>query len=308
MLTRDTFTGPWAGLPVAWTDDDQFDEETYRADVARCYKAGVPGVYTGGTTGEFYAMELDEFKAVAKATVEESHAHSKPAMVGCSSTYTLGAVRRASFTAELGADAIQVALPFWMEVGDAEIVPFFTEVTEAADGLPLSIYETTRAKKTLTLDQHRAVKDAVPTYLMVKTNAGTVGATPKGCRELSEFINVFVGERLWPTLGPQGAIGCCSSMVYENPRVTLSIWQLVVKKNWAALEKSMARFRSVDKFYEELGQRGYTDTAYDRLGGAATGFLKTSSRSRGPYPSATEEDVKTLRELYREHVPEMLEL
>ncbi len=308
MLTRDTFTGPWAGLPVAWTDDDRFDEETYRADVARCCKAGVPGVYTGGTTGEFYAMELDEFKAVAKATVEECRAHSTPAMIGCSSTYTLGAVRRTSFAAELGADAIQVALPFWMEVGDTEIVPFFTEVTEAADGLPLSIYETTRAKKTLTLDQHRAVKDAVPTYLMVKANAGTVGATPEGCRALSEFINVFVGERLWPTLGPQGAIGCCSSMVYENPRVTLSIWQLVLKNDWAALEESIARFRSVDKLYEELGQRGYTDTAYDRLGGLATGFLKTSIRSRGPYPSATEEDVKTLRELYREHVPEMLEL
>ena len=24
MLTRETFTGPWAGLPVAWTDDDRF--------------------------------------------------------------------------------------------------------------------------------------------------------------------------------------------------------------------------------------------------------------------------------------------
>ena len=52
-LTRDTFTGPWAGLPVAWTDDDRFDEVTYRADVARCCQAGIPGVYTGGTTGEF---------------------------------------------------------------------------------------------------------------------------------------------------------------------------------------------------------------------------------------------------------------
>ena len=34
--------GPWAGLPVAWTDDDRFDEATYRHDVARCCEAGVP--------------------------------------------------------------------------------------------------------------------------------------------------------------------------------------------------------------------------------------------------------------------------
>ena len=95
MLTRETFIGPWAGLPVAWTSDDRFDESTYRADVARCCDAGAPGVYTGGTTGEFYAMEFDEFEAIARATVDESHGRGKPAMIGCSSTYTLGAARRA---------------------------------------------------------------------------------------------------------------------------------------------------------------------------------------------------------------------
>lgn len=47
MLTRETFIGPWAGLPVAWQDDYSFDESTYRSDVARCCAAGVPGVYTG---------------------------------------------------------------------------------------------------------------------------------------------------------------------------------------------------------------------------------------------------------------------
>src|SRR6185369_6892372 len=44
-----------------------------------------------GATGEFYAMELEEFKVVARATVEECHARGKPAMIGCTSTYTLGA-------------------------------------------------------------------------------------------------------------------------------------------------------------------------------------------------------------------------
>lgn len=46
-------TGPWAGLPVAWDEQYRFDEDAYRADVARCCEAGVPGVYTAGTTGEF---------------------------------------------------------------------------------------------------------------------------------------------------------------------------------------------------------------------------------------------------------------
>lgn len=307
-LTRETFTGPWAGLPVAWTDDDRFDEAAYRADVARCCQAGVPGVYTGGTTGEFYAMEFDEFQCVARATVEECHAHGTPAMIGCTSTYTLGAVRRAYFAADVGADAIQAALPFWMEMGDAQVVPFFCEVAAAAGGMPLSLYETRRAKRTLTLDQHRAIRDAVPSYLMVKANAGTVGATPEGCHALSEFVNVFVGEDQWLRLGPAGIRGSCSSMVYWNPRIILQQWSKIERGDWARARRMDDAMVTVHEFlHEQFGEREFTDTAYDRLGGVASGFLQTSLRGRGPYPSPTLEDVEIVRQWYRSHLPEMQE-
>ena len=307
-LTRDNFQGPWAGLPVAWTDDDQFDERTYRADIENCCQAGVPGVYTCGTTGEFYAMEWDEFDRVTKAAIEECHLHGVPVMIGCTSTYTAGAVRRAQRAAELGADAIQVALPFWMEVGAAQIVPFFREVAAAAGGLALSLYETTRTKVTLTLDQHRAIKDVIPQYLMVKANAGTVGTTTDGCQALSQIVNVFVNESLWASLGPQGIRGSCSSMVYWNPRFTLHYWKQIAARNWDAVKSIHARITPYYEFlHSEFGPKGFTDTAYDRLGGLASGFLKTSLCNRGPYPSATPDDVQTLRLWFQAHLPEMLD-
>lgn len=307
MLTRETMTGPWAGLPVAWTDNDQFDEATYRGDIARCCKADMPGIYTGGTTGEFYAMEMDEFRAVARATVEEGHAAGKPVMIGVSSTYTLGACRRAAFAAEIGADAVQVTLPFWMEVADKEVTPFFREVSRAAGGLPLSVYETRRCKKSLTLDQHRAIKDAVPGYIMVKANEATLGCTPQGCAQLSEFTNVFVGENLWGTLGPHGARGGCSSVVYWNPRFILPLWKEAEKRNWAAVNAGCAKLQALFEFLETFGPKGYTDSAFDRLGGVTSGFLKTSLRCRGPYPSPTQVDVQLLRQWYRKRFPEMLD-
>ena len=309
MLTRETFTGPWAGLPVAWTDDDRFDETSYRMNVARCCEADVPGVYTAGTTGEFYAMEFDEWKAVTRATIEECHGRGKPAMIGCTSTYNLGAARRAAYAAELGADAIQVALPYWMEIGDDQIVPFFEEVTTASGGLPLSVYETTRAKKILTFDQHRAIKEAVPSYLAVKANAGTLGHTPEGCRALSELVNVFVGEHKFGELGRAGANGSCSSVVYWNPRVMLSLWRHTQERNWACVDATCLQIEELFDFHgKAFGLRGFTDTAEDRLGGIATGFLKGSLHSRGPYPCATPDDVETLRRWHRDHFPEMLVL
>ena len=309
MLSSENFKGPWAGLPVAWTGEDAFDEQVYRRDVANCCQAGIPGVYTGGTTGEFYAMEFDEFKTVARATIEECRANGAPSMIGCSSTYVLGAVRRAAFASELGADAIQIAMPYWTEMHDAHIVPFCQEISSATGNLPLSIYETTRAKKTLTLEQHRTIKETIPNYLMVKANAGTIGLTPEGCRNLTQWgINVFVDESEWARLGPSGACGCCSALVFYNPRIALSMWQDLQNKNWESLREWCQRVSALHDFISRFTSEGFLNSALDRLGGVASGFLGTSLRSREPYRSVTSKHLLALRQWYEENFPEMLEL
>ena len=309
MLTRREMVGPWAGLPVAWKDNGlTFDEEVYRADVARTCQAGVPGVYTAGTTGEFYAMELDEWKEINRATVEECKKHGTPCMVGVTSTYTLGAQRRAAYAAELGADAIQLAVPFWMEVDDREVLRFFHEVVDVVPDLTMTIYETLRSKKRLTIEQHRAIWEATGTYTAVKSNADTLGISPEGCEALSEFVNVWVGEELWASLGPRGAIGCASALVYMNPRYILGMFGLLQQQRWDELAACCAVLERYEEGLAPFAERGYTDSAYDHLQGLVAGFLELSPVSRGPYLSATEEDVQALRAWMQENVPELLEL
>jgi dihydrodipicolinate synthase/N-acetylneuraminate lyase len=307
-LTKETFRGSWAGLPVAWNAKDQFDEQVYRSDVARCCHLGVPGVYTGGTTGEFYAMEFDEFQRVVRATVEEAHANGKPAMIGVSSTYTLGAARRAAFAAEVGADAVQVALPFWMEVRDAEVPGFFREVSKAAGHIPLSIYETKRTKKAISIEQHRIIKSELPNYLMIKSNSDTVGVTVEGCAALTKMgVNVFVGEgSLWLELGPHGAAGCCSSFVYYVPEIVLPLDHDLATGNWKQLAIGTEKLqRLLDFVLKSFAPKGYLDSAIDRLGGVAGGMLRTSLYARAPYPHGTKEDMLALREWYRTNLPEV---
>ena len=309
MLTRDNMIGPWAGLPVAWDEKLRFDEEAYLSDLERTCQAGVPGVYTAGTTGEFYAMEFDEWKTITRVTVDECKKHTTPVMIGITSTYTLGAQRRAAYAAEVGADAVQVALPYWMEMDDRQITGFFTDVVEPCPGLTMTIYETMRTKKGLTIDQHRAVSNATGCYFAVKANANTVGCTAEGCRQLSKFVNVWVGEDLWSDLGPHGAIGCASALVYTNPRVVLHMFELLQQKKWDELKPWTDM---VNRLGEEglrpFTDKGFTDTAYDHLQGRATGFLRMNIRSRGTYISATDEDVRQLRTWMEANTPELLRL
>ena len=307
MISKDVLQGPWAGLPVAWKEDLSFDEEAYRSDVVRTCAAGVPGVYTAGTTGEFYAMEFDEWKTITRITVEECRRAGTPVMIGVTSTYTLGAARRAEFAAELGADAIQVALPYWMDMDNRMIVPFFQEVTDACPGIALSIYETQRTKKMLTLEQHRAVFDSTGSYLAVKSNEGTLGCSPEGCEQLSEFVNVWVGEDKFNALGPYGAIGSASSLVYMNPRVILHMFDLLYRKQWDELQPLTDQVaRLIQEGLRPFATRGFTDTGFDRLMGKASGFLTMNVRSRGTYASATDEDISALQKWMQENTPELL--
>jgi dihydrodipicolinate synthase/N-acetylneuraminate lyase len=309
MLTQEDLVGPWAGIPVAWSENDRFDEQTYRQDVARCCRAGVPGVYTGGSTGEFYAMELDEFESITRATIDECRLYGTPTMIGCTSTYTRGAIRRAVLARQLGAGAIQLALPFWETPSGDWFLSFFRELAAEIGDLPISIYDTQRTKKVLTLDEHRAVKEVAPGYIMVKAADGTVGATPKGCTELSQLVNVFVTEDQWDELFPKGAVGAASSIVYWNPWVVLNLWEHARTGNHRAVQEGCQKIKQLVQFLQRtFGPMGYTDTAYDRLGGAAAGFLKGGLRIRSPYTQPTGQHVAMLQQWYRDNFPEMLEL
>ena len=307
MISKDVLQGPWAGLPVAWNEDLSFDEEAYRADLIRTCAAGVPGVYTAGTTGEFYAMEFDEWKIITRVTIEECRRAGTPVMIGVTSTYTLGAARRAAFAAELGADAIQVALPYWMDMDNRMILPFFKEVVEASPDIALSIYETRRTKKTLSLEQHRAVFDSTGSYLAVKSNEGTLGCSSEGCEQLSKFVNVWVGEDKFNALGPYGAIGSASALVYMNPRFILHMFDLLSKKQWNELQPLTDQVtRLIEEGLKPFAARGFTDTAFDRLMGKTSGFLTMNVRSRGTYTSPTDEDVYSLQKWVQENTPELL--
>lgn len=304
-LSFNNFRGSWAGLPVAWTPNDEFDEDVYREDVRSCCEAGSLGVYTGGTTGEFYAVEFDEFKRIARATVEEAHKMGKFAMIGVSSTYTLGAIKRAKYALEIGADAIQVALPFWMEVPDSEVVSFFYDLSAASDFLPLSIYETKRSKKVLTLPQHAAIKRKLPNYLMVKSNANTIGTTEEGCAAITGLgVNVFGEEStLWPALGPHGMSGCCSAFVYYAPQIVIPMNRFLEQQDWESVSSCGSILNKMLNFViNEFVPLGYYDSALDRIGGRASGVLKTSLRCRKPYPYGKEEDIQKLRGWLEENV------
>ena len=147
-LSRATLKGVWCALIVPWTARDEVDGRRMIKEVRGYGGTGVNGVYTGGTTGEFYAQDDATFEKITQIVCDEAHAISLPVQIGVSALSTRTVRRRIRVALRAKADALQIALPFWLELKDDEVKRFVSEVVDEAGKTPIvAAVETTAARK-----------------------------------------------------------------------------------------------------------------------------------------------------------------
>ncbi len=128
-LTAETLTGIWAGVTMSWDDHFCFDEETSARNIERMIAVKVQGIYT---TGEFYAINYDEFCRMVDIQADLCGRAGMPLQIGCCSDTTGKTIRLLEYAAskkEVG--AIQVNLPYGMELTDQEGLHFFKDLFSA---------------------------------------------------------------------------------------------------------------------------------------------------------------------------------
>lgn len=305
MLTSDDIRGMWAGLIVPWTEQDTFDEARFRENLRRTCRAGVHGVYSHGTTGEFHAQSFQEWQAVASAMVEVCQEEGTPCQVGVTDLYTKGVIHRAQMAAEMGADALQLAMPFWMPMTQEEAVQFFVDVANAVPETPLVLYGTARAKTLTTIELMRAVLDAGVPLIGCKY-AGSIEELPAFVKQVPE-VSFLVGEPNLATGMSVGARGSCAAYVYVCPKYMLHYYTLCAEKRW---DEAQAIEQHVKDWHAEacahLFEKTLQDSALDRVFAHAAGFIDIEARCRPPYRYATEEDLRIYIEACEKGFPEFL--
>ncbi|MCD6059301.1 MAG: dihydrodipicolinate synthetase [Thermomicrobiales bacterium] len=99
VLTRSNLHGVWAAIATPFDDDDRFDGEVLRENMRRLHAAGVHGIYTTDSDGEFYAIEFDEYQRIVDVFSEEAYRLGVPTQVGVTWSNTQGIVDRLRYAA-----------------------------------------------------------------------------------------------------------------------------------------------------------------------------------------------------------------
>lgn len=306
-FTRDHLHGIWAALPTPWKKNGAVDRRLFAEDIAAICDAGVHGVYSGGTTGELYTQDFDLFAEINEILIRIAHAHGTPVQAGCTALGTDEACKRTRHARKLGAEIIQIALPFWLEMDDDEVVVFFEAIADAAGPLPIVHYDTIRSKRRISGKLYQRIIKRVPTLWGTKFG----GADLWSVREITianPDLRVFLGEHVLASAVPMGATGAYSSLVTMNPAWMLGYYEACRNRDWETAFRVQEEVAILFQGFDMLLTPNMQDTAIDRVIGQVAGFMKCPLEARGPYRHGTKRDVEILRKWVKAKLPHLMRL
>lgn len=304
-LTRQTLSGVWPALIVPWTDDDEIDAGLLAHEVRSYAGTGVSGVYTGGTTGEFYAQDDRTFEEITRIVCDEAHTCNLPVQIGASALSTLTVRRRIRTAIEAEADGLQVALPSWLELKDDEVKRFVHEIADEAEGTPIILYLTSRSKRKIGPELLGELAAEIPTFIGTKDTGADVEGVKAMLREAPDLA-IFGGEDFFERIPAGGKGGYCSITGFNVAKV-VELYTLCAA---GRLEEAQPLAKSLDRFLHEaliplVRDEGLWDSAVDRIqrvaGGGTVGL-----RCQSPYRSGTEAHVRGVLDWCRANTPELL--
>lgn len=307
-LTEKTLPGVWPALLVPWTESDDLDEARFRREVRAYAGTGVAGVYTGGTSGEFYAQDDRVFEQVTTIACEEAHFSGLLVQIGCTALSTRTVCRRIRTALAAGADGIQIAVPFWLELQDDEVLSFISSAAEAADDVPLILYNTSRARRTIAPPLFAEASRRCPTLLGVKDTGATLEMVQAVAR-LQPGFAVLGSELDLLEKTQAGGRGTCSSVAMLNARYVAEFYAACVN---GPLDDAQRRQATIQRYFAEIllpmvNDEGLKDSAVDRVQRMAGG-VDVGLKCQRPYRSATLAHVERLRRWCACFAPDLLPL
>jgi len=310
-LTAEELCGIWAGITMVWDEDYRFDEKTYAANIERMIPAGVHGLYTTGSTGEFYVIEYDEFCRMVDIEAELCGKAQKPLQIGCCSDATAKTIKLLEYAAgkkEVG--AAQITIPYWMKLTDRELLQFFKDLHTACPDMPLVHYNIPRTKRFLNAPDYLRILEVAPNLIGVKyTFAGSHFGELQDSIMMTPNLSYFVGESLLVSAMQLGARGCYSSLIATDPRFVLKMYALAESHQWdqaIEMQKRLAVFCNDCAAFVSRRDEVVMDPTFDKGLAVAAGCLLGHQRCRPPYIGWSDQTIADLRVWLKEDYPEFV--
>jgi 4-hydroxy-tetrahydrodipicolinate synthase len=305
-LTRENLAGVWAAITTPFDEDDRFDAGVFRENVRRLHAAGVHGIYTTDSDGEFYAIELDEFKEIVDVFADETGRLGVPAMVGATWCNTRGVVDRLAYAASRGILGAHVGHPFFMPMTPDSLRTFWDDVRDATPAwFGLVHYNTPRCANYLRGPDYAALSDQVPNLIGTKHVSADVTEFLTLMQSAPELAHL-VGEHALTPFAFFGARGVNSWLVNYNPKYMLDWYDDLMNGRWEQARQRQERVHALTRAMQVLAGPGNLHGIVGKALSSTSPFLVPASRTRRPYRPVDPERIEEFRRLVRDELPDLI--
>ncbi|MBM6593638.1 dihydrodipicolinate synthase family protein [Microvirga pudoricolor] len=298
--------GNWATLLLPIEADDSIDFGRLDEELSVLTTAGVDGIYSNGTAGEFHNQTEAEFDRIQEMLASRCGRTGTPFVIGACHTDPVTAFSRIRRAAALEPAAIQVILPDWVPVKDEEAASFLETAVKAAGGIPLVLYNPPHAKRVLDPETLGRLmrRFGIPAAKIVDGDATWYEQARAHLSGLSIFVpghHLATGMREGVAAGAFSNVACLSPVGAQRwtDRMAADL------DGCLAIETRLRGF--LDEHIVPFQRAGYSNPALDKLLAAIGGWAPVGTRLRKPYRWIDEAQASRLAPLARRAVPELFE-
>ncbi|KWE62938.1 dihydrodipicolinate synthase family protein [Burkholderia ubonensis] len=207
--------------------DGDVDLNALDALIERLVADGVHGIAPLGSTGESAYLSDAEWEAVADTSIRAVRKRV-PTVVGISDLTTAGAVRRARFAEQAGADAVMVLPVSYWKLGNDEIVGHYRAIGDAI-GIPVMLYNNPATSGVdMSPELIATICRTVDNVTMVKESTGDIMRMHRLAQLSDGAIPFYNGSNPMALAAlAAGAAGWCTAAPNLNARLPLALVEAV---------------------------------------------------------------------------------
>jgi len=254
-------------LPTPFNAEDEFDESLLKGLIDWYLSIGVNGIAVCGSTGEGYALTLDEYLRVCKTAVKYVGGRV-PVIAGVIVNSLKQALAYGKSAKDVGVDALMVTPPYYIFTPSEEgLYHYFKTLAEKLE-MPLIIYNVVPHIPVRLEVLTRLVSDVK--YLVgIKQSRGDISGLADIIKAVGDKISVMsaIDDLLYPSfvLGARGALAAICTVVpdlclklYECVRLgnlsnalnihnrLLTVWRAVGQQDMPARVKVALKLRGIE--------------------------------------------------------------
>jgi 4-hydroxy-tetrahydrodipicolinate synthase len=236
MKKVDFICGIIPAVITPMTEDEELDEKGMERLIAHLIEAGVDGIFTVGTAGEFWALSVEEKQRIYECTVACTKGQV-PVYLGTGANTTREAVRLAELAQRAGADCLSVLTPNFIAPSDEELFRHYRSIARAVD-LPVLLYTNPdRTGVNISADLAVRLAEEVENIAGIKDSSGDLSLTAEYLRRTTDDFRVLMGRDTLIYAGlAQGAAGAIAASANIAPELSVGIFENFV---WGDMNKSL---------------------------------------------------------------------